>query len=225
VYKQLVDDVTHDYKKFGGGLLSPDNKTFYVNIPKNASSFINSWLAENNWKVFDYSDNNTLASPIENIAVVLRDPTTRFISGFAQYLPNIIYTPWNKNNTSLTITELTSYWPIIERFMLEHAPWFDDHTWPQYYFYRTILPEVPRLYFNCNSRLEETLKYYFNLNEPSKAVRDNANITANNRPLMKQMQDLIRQTLSNQNNLSKLNTQYKHDHDIINSVKYIRAPR
>ena len=65
----------------GEGMVSPDNKYFYVNIPKNSSSFIKSRLTEIGWEYANIKDYPN-ATPI----VVLREPISRWVSGISEYL-------------------------------------------------------------------------------------------------------------------------------------------
>lgn len=210
-------------QKWGGGLLSPDKKTFYVNIPKNASSFTNSWLVENGWAIFNYKDIPHISTSIEYIAVILRDPVNRWISGFSQYLKsNIIYPPWQTTDRPFTLEDLKCHWPLLERIAIDQVCWFDDHTWPQYYFYEQILPEVERKYFYCNDRLEKTLQQHFSLNPPSDSVRANANISETQDPIMKEIKSLLRETLSDHEYITHIKQILEPDYNILNSRNFIR---
>ena len=65
----------------GEGMISPDKKYFYLNIPKNSSSFIKKCLGSLGWS-FD----NIRSYPDAKIIVALRDPVKRWISGISEYL-------------------------------------------------------------------------------------------------------------------------------------------
>lgn len=65
----------------GEGMISPDGKYFYLNIPKNSSSFIKKCLTTLNWQYSNVSDH-----PDAKIIVALRDPTKRWVSGVSEYL-------------------------------------------------------------------------------------------------------------------------------------------
>lgn len=224
MYEKLARHLTKTLfsQTWGAGLLSPDRTTFYVNIPKNASSFTNSWLVENGWTIFNYKDIPQTPTKLQSITVILRDPLNRLVSGFAQYLKsNIIFPPWAKTDSEFTIDDIKKYWPMVERIMADQVCWFDDHTWPQYYFYESILPELPRNYFWCNRHLKHNLKTHFGLNEPSESVYKNSNITSQQDPIMSQMQDLIKQTLEKADYSTQVKQILEPDYSIINARKFI----
>lgn len=108
---------------YGGGLLAPDQQHFYVNIPKNASSYLEQVFVDNGWTVNNLMDlvQQQTVYPI----IFVRDPVERWISGCAQYLIGI-------KNFNQPIMEL--YNPLIEGLLFDKVV-FDDHTMPQYYFF------------------------------------------------------------------------------------------
>lgn len=65
----------------GDGMLSPDEKWFYLNIPKNSSSSIKKTLTDLEWTFGDIKD-----YPDAGKIIVLRDPISRWISGMSEYL-------------------------------------------------------------------------------------------------------------------------------------------
>jgi len=42
----------------GGGMLSPDRDIFYLNIPKNASTYLTNIFKENTWTHWNILENN-----------------------------------------------------------------------------------------------------------------------------------------------------------------------
>lgn len=65
----------------GEGMLSADKKYFYLNIPKNSSSFIKKCLSELGWTFANIQD-----CPTAHVIVALRDPVKRWVSGVSEYL-------------------------------------------------------------------------------------------------------------------------------------------
>jgi hypothetical protein len=65
----------------GEGMISPDSKYFYLNIPKNSSSSIKKNLTDLNWTYGNISD-----APNAKVIVALRDPIERWVSGITEYL-------------------------------------------------------------------------------------------------------------------------------------------
>jgi hypothetical protein len=117
----------------GEGMISPNKKHFYLNIPKNSSSFTKKCLESLNWTYANVSD-----FPEAKIIVCLRDPKERWISGIFEYL--LMY----HTNTLDSICEPFDYhyWPIAgEKLgisLLFDRLTFDDHTERQCVFLKDI---------------------------------------------------------------------------------------
>jgi len=119
----------HDYWSHRGGLFGrchshADAKWFWVNIPKNASSFTQTLLAhqllwyEMNYHLDDLKDKTPM--------VVLRDPITRWVSGITEYINR-----YQHNFETHTVTDQLLDW-IFDTIT------FDDHTERQHYFVQNI---------------------------------------------------------------------------------------
>ena len=225
--RHLTDDKDSFNSQYGGGWLSPDRKHFYVSIPKNASSFLGNWLTENGWNIFNFKDMNTFdqdlgTNQLESVVVVLRDPIERFISGFAQYVKGNILSPlFSDNDRAFTIEDVRQHWPAIERIMADVGPFFDDHTWPQYYYHEDILPHIPRKMFWLNPKhLERLFMKEFGLKPASDAAWTNSN-KAVDTEIMVQIQDLIRGTLKRDKYMAKIRKEFAPDYEVINTTKFI----
>jgi len=226
--RHLTDDNDAFGSHYGGGWLSPDGKHFYIGIPKNASSFLGAWLTENGWQIMNFKgldvrNTNTDAPILEDIVVVLRDPIERFVSGFSQYVMSmIVQPPWSRTMPVFDITDFRKFWPMVERIMVDVGPFFDDHTWPQYYFHEDILPHLPRKYFWLNPRhIQRLFMIEFGLNEPSEAVINNANRAVDQNPIILELQNLVKTSLENPDCMSKIRKEFAYDYQIINSTKFI----
>jgi len=205
--KELSDNLLGLGNNYTGGMISPDCKSFYVNIPKNASSFINPWLWENDW---EFSKGN---DQISEVLIVLRDPVERFISGFTQYIQgNILFTTFDYGAPTLTIEKLNEYWPMVERFMGDQVVWFDDHTWFQNYYVKDVFPNIPRRYFWIDDQLNNNLKQAYNLNDPA-----NADINAS-RGIGLEIKQLIRNSLRNPVILAQVKRILQPDYDLISQA-------
>lgn len=117
----------------GEGMISPDKKYFYLNIPKNSSSFIKKCLGSLGWS-FD----NIRSYPDAKIIVALRDPVKRWISGISEYLfmyhtvtIDNIAEPFNYGFLPL-IGDKLGVSLLFERIT------FDDHTERQCVFLKDI---------------------------------------------------------------------------------------
>ena len=209
--KELHDNLLGLGNNYTGGMLSPDRKSFYVNIPKNATSFINQWLLENNWKFSEHNDQ------VSEVVVVLRDPIERFVSGFAQYIQgSILFPTFGNLGPSLTIEKLTEYWPMVERFMGDQVVWFDDHTWFQNYYVKDVMPDIPRQYFWIDDQLNNNLKQAYDLNDPSQKVLSDTNAS---RGIGLEIQQLIRNSLLNPAILDQIKRVLQPDYDLISQAQ------
>lgn len=142
-YVKINDSVTLNSNRvwlnkghnLGEGMLSPDNKYFYLNIPKNASSNIKKALLDAGWGYASLSD-----WPETKILVVLNDPVERWIGGITQYLS--IYHNDIIDNI-IGDAEIYGYLPLTgEKLALSlifDRLTFDDHTERQAIFLNDIL--------------------------------------------------------------------------------------
>lgn len=115
------------------GMASPDGRYFYLNIPKNGSSFIKKILFDLGWSY------KTLADyPNATTIVALREPTERWVSGAVEYLfmyhlPAIdkICEPFHYDFNPL-------YGEHLGLSLLFDKLTFDDHTERQCMFLKNI---------------------------------------------------------------------------------------
>ena len=223
MYEQLGKHMAERFS-IGGGMLSADKSYVMINIPKNASSFVGTWLNENGWSFIDYTHHNDLISQVKTVGVILRDPINRFCTGFTQYLKsNIVHPPWNKTAQAFTIEDIKKMWPAIERLMADVAILFDDHTMPQYYFHESFLPNINREYFYCNSALEPTLQKHFNLTVPTAKAEQDANITAVKPDnINRQILQLVKHSVEKPEIKSRLMQILQRDYQKIMSTQFIR---
>jgi hypothetical protein len=204
----------------GGGLLSPDKQSWVLTMPKNASTFISHWLLENNWVILSAADltkNSTDYYKQTNvIAIVLRDPVERWMSGIAQYI--ISY-----HLPRQSMVEFINLWnPLVETLLFDIICWFDDHTWPQYYFVDDVLLDAPRIYFYIDKDFEYNFKQHFNLNLPSNNIDRNKS-DDKQFYIKKELIGFIWLKLKQRPHLmQKVMDAYKRDYDLINTVKFVR---
>ena len=140
-FVKVDNRVTLDWNKLwsnrghtiGEGMLSPDSKYFYLNIPKNSSSSIKTILTSLGWTYASLND-----SPSAQIIVAMRDPMDRWISGMVEYL--MMY----HQDTIDNIVEPNNYdfMPLLGNklgmSLLFDRMTFDDHTERQALFLRDI---------------------------------------------------------------------------------------
>jgi hypothetical protein len=162
---------TRNYDGYGGGLLSPDCRRFYVNISKNASSYMVDTLSRQGWTAATYGRDDCSWHQVNEVLVVLRDPMDRWCSGVAQYLMtrilnNVGYQTHLDTEHEYRIEDmplsasafLISYNNLIERFIFDNLDLLDDHVWAQHEFFRDIMPDVPRRYLIMSEEFEDNLR-------------------------------------------------------------------
>lgn len=96
-------------------LINPDQNCIWINIPKNASSFIQTILTENGWVEPDPSIRAELLESDIRKFCILRNPLERWVSGFAECFMDLPEICDLLNN------------PIFIK-VIERNPVFDNHT-------------------------------------------------------------------------------------------------
>jgi hypothetical protein len=179
---------------YGSGVLSPDNKKFIVNIPKNASSYMLEWASMHKWTTGTVGDPCNW-NKVEEMVVVIRDPLNRWVSGIVQYINTYILSVYGPNGPVFPGQPTTKYdWSmnaeqfidgynqITERLIFDVINKFDDHVWPQCYFFEELLPDVPRKYFyldtGFNQRIAEHLNFQIYNNLDLNTSVSNPNMAA-----------------------------------------------
>jgi len=96
-------------------LISPQLDCIWINIPKNASSFMQKILQDNGWREPDSSIRLDLLNSSIRKLCIFRNPVERWISGFAECfmdMPEII-----------DLLDTPAFIKVVER-----SPIFDNHT-------------------------------------------------------------------------------------------------
>ena len=104
------------------GCVSPDEKFYFHNIPKNASSFMTGMLESFGWH--SLTSHHQVPRHIQGSRGIclLRDPVKRWVSGITEFLSQI----YDERNIDLTMDILA---PLLQR-----NPDMDAHTAPQVSF-------------------------------------------------------------------------------------------
>jgi hypothetical protein len=209
---------------YGSGLISPDHTKFIVNIPKNASSYLQGWSQQNGWSVVSAMD---FSQTIKELIVVLRDPKERWVSGFAQYVSgNVLHakrfysidTGPGKDFQYLSAHEfIENYNSLTERLVFDNLELFDDHVWPQQCFFKDLLPTVPRKYFYINDKFDQCIQEYLNFSSPGLDLDRN---NSNNDLDKKQIKQFINNRLNQVTELRMtINKAYAEDYQLIEQIK------
>lgn len=200
---------------FGEGMVSPDRQYFYLNIPKNSSSFIKANLESVGW---EYSNINRY--PDLKIIVALRDPIKRWISGIVEYLYM-----YHKDTIDNVVEPFNyEYFPLLgEKLgmnLLFERITFDDHTERQAVFLKNIkLSQCQWLYIDKDfsktfSNFLNTIGYTNNFNDPVNQSDE----------LKKKLQNFFSYVIDN-DAFKKYNIEqwFWCDHKLIKQVKFYDA--
>lgn len=206
----LEDLVSRGYTP-GGGLISPSG-VFYLNIPKNASTFITNVLADSGWRFADVHDQQ-----ITEYIVVLRDPVDRWISGFATYSAS-----WVCGAGYGSEHFLNDYNSLSERIIFDQIV-FDDHTTEQVKYIEQLDKARTITYFKLGHSLVTDLEKFLDC----KLVLNNvdANKAENNYDtnlIAKHMRYRIEQDPMLK---AKIVKRYSADYDLIRTANYYYEPR
>jgi hypothetical protein len=166
----MSTSLTRNYDGYGSGFLSPDCRRFYINISKNASSYMLDILGRQGWTSARYGYDSCRYDEVKEMIVVLRDPVDRWTSGVAQYLVTKILNPIGFNtflddkapgrieDSILSASAfIIAYNVLVERFIFDNLDLLDDHVWLQAEFFEHVLPGVPRRYVIMNNDFESQL--------------------------------------------------------------------
>lgn len=134
----------------GSCMYNADLKHCYINIPKNASSFLRHYFKDAGWKHMFVGMNMQVTKNL----VVLRDPIERWITGIAQHITTNIL---EENFGSTHFIEL--YNELSERIIFDQIV-FDDHTEQQTWFLEPFELDNS-VFFYCDSDLGKNLDSYF----------------------------------------------------------------
>lgn len=159
-----------NYEGYGGGLLSPDRRRFYINISKNASSYMADILHRQGWSAATYGRKECDWDAITEVLIVLRDPVDRWCSGVAQYLMTRILnsvgyqthldTENSYRNEDMPVSArafLIAYNGLVERLIFDNLDLLDDHVWAQHEFFQDIMPGIARRYIVMDDDFEKKL--------------------------------------------------------------------
>jgi len=207
----MLDNLVSRGYRPGSGLLSPTG-IFYLNIPKNASTYLTNLFVDSDWR-----HNDVYSPDIKECIVVLRDPVERWISGFATYAAS-----WLLGEGYGSDHFREDYNSLTERLIFDQIV-FDDHTTEQVKFVNQ-LGDRKITYFKLNHELgmnlESFLGYQLGLNKPivGNASEDNydTNKLSNFMRFKIEQDPMLR---------AKIIDRYYADYTLIKSANYYYEPR
>ncbi len=198
----------------GGGMLSPAGNLFYLNIPKNTSTYLTNVLKENSWEHWDLLNH---AESIKTTLAFIRDPIDRWCSGFATYAAlSLLGYGYGSDHF------IEDYNDLSERIIFNQIV-FDDHTDLQINYITQIL-DINPVFFRYNNHIIEQLNSFLGYN-----LNVNANVYNNKSDDnydTKQISRFIKNKLENNPNLkARIIECYEQDYKFINSIEFYNKPR
>jgi len=197
----------------GGGMLSPDGKIFYLNIPKNASTYLTNLLKANYWSHWNIFENS---KGVEKTIVFLRDPIDRWVSGISTYIAlKILGYGYGSDHF------LQDYNQLTQRIIFNQIT-FDDHTQLQSDFIHQI-KNFPIYYFKLDN-IANNLSSFCNL-----PIQSNLEVENNSSELnydTKQISLYMKEQIKNFPELkAKIVNHFINDYKLINNVEFYNLPR
>ena len=183
---------------FGECMSHPSTDLMYINIPKNASSWVKLVLGSQGWEFYNYHTDHLDKPAI----VVLRDPVERWLSGIAEYL--YLY---HRNMDTVHLSR--AFFDMIFNRVA-----FDDHTESQILFLQGI--NIDRCtFFRCNSEFRNNFLTFLNTHSNI----EDQHVTANSAERLKFF-NIFKQQLENSKYKHQVEQYFEKDYQLINSVKF-----
>jgi len=198
----------------GGGMLSPNGEIFYLNIPKNASTYLTNTLKENNWVHWNILDDH---STVKTTIAVIRDPLDRWLSGFATYAALHLF---GYGYGSDHFVE--DYNDLSQRIIFDQII-FDDHTELQVKYVNQIINYEP-VFFRYNENLILQINSYLGYDLNTSSVVD-ANRSESNYDTNQVLKFINTQLTNNPDLKARVIQAYKDDYEFINSIEFYNDPR
>lgn len=197
-----------------GGFVSTAGD-FYLNIPKNASTFLSNVFRENGWDHYSLTDYHK--REVKRCIVVMRDPIDRWISGFATYT-----TSWLLGEGYGSDHFVEDYNELTERMIFDTLV-FDDHTTPQWAFINQLFEQEDVTFFKLNDNLMNQLSQFTGQQLVINAVDDN---NSENNYDQRQISKFMRQRIDNDPSLkARIIEVYQEDFLLLNQAKFYYDPR
>lgn len=210
------------------GMISPDSKYFYLNLPKNSSSFVKKHLADLGWAYSVLTDH-----PSATTIVVLRDPLERWISGAVEYLfmyhldsIDKICEPFNYDFSPL-------YGERLGLSLLFDRITFDDHTERQCMFLKDLTSLSQCIWLNADqdfnrnfSTLLSELGYPNNIVDAPKINYSGGQEPGTLEYKREKFQDFLRDVIAKDRHKQYNIRQWLWcDYQLMSQIKFYNAPR
>jgi hypothetical protein len=198
----------------GGGMISPTREIFYLNIPKNASTYLTNVLKENEWSHWNILENS---AAIKTTIAFVRDPVDRWISGFATYAALHLF---GYGYGSDHFVE--DYNDLAKRIIFDQVI-FDDHTDHQVKYIKQILDYNP-VFFRYNENLIPQINSFLGHDLNTTNTVD-ANKSESNYDTEQVSRFIKKQIANNPDLKARVVQAYKEDYEFINTIEFYNDPR
>jgi len=191
----------------------------YLNIPKNASTFLKQIFVDNEWRMSHNSITNRKRKETANTIIVLRDPIDRWITGIAQHITTNLF---GKDFGSTHFREQANN--LVNKIFIDQVA-FDDHTEQQTWFIEEFTQFlVGPVYFYCDEHLNKNLDHWLATKGLDYDLQGHkyVNVSANNydnKNLVDYFKNLVYNNTMYQIHLAEY---YQRDYDLISSVQFYR---
>jgi len=212
----MREAVRHGYHE-NGGLRSPDKKNFYLNIPKNASTYLSNTLLANGWHYHTLGDDS---DRIEHAMVVLKDPVDRWVSGVGTYISSWILGPGYGSDHFIE-----HYNNLSERLLFETLI-VDDHTTPQIRFIKQLdqlLPGVPVTYFKLDRCVIDNMGAC--ISQPFTVAPVESNVSEDHYDQQVVTKFIKNRILDDFTLKAKVVARFQEDYNFINQTQFYYEPR
>jgi len=190
----------------------------YLNIPKNASTFLKENLVKQEW-VMLHNSVRRVKRETSNTIVILRDPIDRWFTGIAQHITTNLF---GKDFGSSHFLEQAN--DLTNRLIVDQVV-FDDHTEQQSWFIeefgRYLIQPV---YFYCDQHLNKNLDHWFESKGLSYQLSNQAHVNVSqnnydNKNLVDYFKNLVYNNTMYELHLAE---HYQQDYNLISSVQFYR---
>lgn len=199
---------THKGYTYGECATRSDHDYYYINIPKNSSSWAGTLLAH--WCVWTRTNYHTHDLSHKTALILLRDPVDRWISGIGEYVS--LY--HKRFDVELCNDQMIDW--IFDRVA------FDDHTERQSLFIDGI-DQDRAVFFWCDQNLSANFTkflYQSNLINDTFVMPQRENV-GDQIPLRSQVQNYFHTLVQQRPKLEqKLKSYYAQDYDLIAHLKF-----
>jgi hypothetical protein len=195
-------------------MLSPNRDIFYLNIPKNASTYLTNILKDNSWIHWNILDNS---ESVKTTIAFIRDPVDRWISGFATYAALHLFGYGYGSDHFVQ-----DYNDLVKKIIFDQII-FDDHTDLQVKYVKQIQEHNP-VFFRYNKNLitqiNSFLGYDLNTTATISANKSESNYDTN------QVSQFLKKQLDHNPDLkAQVVHHYKQDYEFINSIEFYNDAR